>query len=208
LPLLLAGCGGAWERHIQDTLPDPQPVGVAPNKSITVAKSQLVHQVMYEVGAVVPTDDEAVFLASFLEQNTPTRAGEVTVLVERPKAKADRAAKQRSAALARHLRGLGYKVGEFTPELAADGQVLRVAISRMVAVAPRCPDGAPEAYETFASNSQSNFGCADRANLAATVAQPRDLIVGAVPAAWAGPAATLGQGRYDTGTVLEPEDVE
>lgn len=55
---------------------------------------------------------------------------------------------------------------------------IRVVVSRMTATVPGCPDWSRPSNPEFGGNRTSNYGCAGNANLAAMVADPRDLIVG------------------------------
>lgn len=61
-------------------------------------------------------------------------------------------------------------------EIAA--RSIRVIVSRMSATVPGCPDWSRPSTATFNGHSISNYGCATNSNLAAMVADPRDLISG------------------------------
>ncbi len=74
----------------------------------------------------------------------------------------------------------GLLVDETAPitqgEIAAGS--IRVIVSRMTATVPGCPDWTRKSYANFNGHSMSNYGCATNSNLAAMVADPRDLISG------------------------------
>ncbi len=55
---------------------------------------------------------------------------------------------------------------------------IRVIISRMAASVPNCPDWSRPSNPNFDGHSMSNYGCATNSNLAAMIADPRDLISG------------------------------
>jgi pilus assembly protein CpaD len=55
---------------------------------------------------------------------------------------------------------------------------IRVIVSRMSASVPNCPDWSRPASPNFDGHALSNYGCATNGNLAAMVADPRDLISG------------------------------
>ncbi len=55
---------------------------------------------------------------------------------------------------------------------------VRVIVSRMNASVPGCPDWSRRSNPNFDGHSMSNYGCAMNSNLAAMVADPRDLISG------------------------------
>jgi pilus assembly protein CpaD len=59
----------------------------------------------------------------------------------------------------------------------APGSV-RVVVSRMTATVPNCPDWSRPATPNFNGHAISNYGCATNSNLAAMVADPRDLVSG------------------------------
>ncbi|HZV18241.1 MAG TPA: CpaD family pilus assembly lipoprotein [Sphingobium sp.] len=60
----------------------------------------------------------------------------------------------------------------------AAGGGLRVVVSRSVASVPGCPSWADRSGANFAGGLSDNYGCAMASNLAAMVADPRDLIEG------------------------------
>jgi pilus assembly protein CpaD len=55
---------------------------------------------------------------------------------------------------------------------------IRVIVSRMSASVPNCPDWSRPANANFDGHAMSNYGCATNSNLAAMIADPRDLISG------------------------------
>lgn len=55
---------------------------------------------------------------------------------------------------------------------------VRVVVSRMAASVPGCPDWSRASNATFSGDSMSNYGCAMNSNLAAMIADPRDLVAG------------------------------
>jgi pilus assembly protein CpaD len=55
---------------------------------------------------------------------------------------------------------------------------IRVVVSRMTASVPSCPDWSRPSNANFGGDSMSNYGCATNTNLAAMIADPRDLISG------------------------------
>jgi pilus assembly protein CpaD len=60
--------------------------------------------------------------------------------------------------------------GEITPGS------FRVVVSRTKADVPGCPDWSRSSVGNYTGDAPSNFGCATNANLAATIANPNDLI--------------------------------
>jgi pilus assembly protein CpaD len=60
--------------------------------------------------------------------------------------------------------------GEITPGS------FRVVVSRTKADVPGCPDWSRSSVGNYTGDAPSNFGCATNASLAATIANPSDLI--------------------------------
>jgi pilus assembly protein CpaD len=55
---------------------------------------------------------------------------------------------------------------------------IRVVVSRSIASVPGCPDFSNGNFSEYAGSSTSNYGCATAGNLAAMIANPRDLVEG------------------------------
>ena len=69
-------------------------------------------------------------------------------------------------------RGAPVTVGNVAPG------TVRVIVSRAKATVPGCPDWSRDPQANFNSHNASNYGCAINGNLAAMVADPRDLVLG------------------------------
>lgn len=67
----------------------------------------------------------------------------------------------------------------------------RVVVSRMRASVPGCPDHSRVSGIEFNANTQSNYGCATNANLAAMMARPEDLVRGQPGADTSDPAVSF-----------------
>ncbi len=67
----------------------------------------------------------------------------------------------------------------------------RVVVSRMRASVPGCPDHSRVSGIEFEGNTNSNYGCAINANLAAMVARPEDLVRGQPGAPSGDPAVSF-----------------
>lgn len=81
-----------------------------------------------------------------------------------------------AAVLARH----GMLLSDATPVTAGqiDAGKVRVVVSRASAHVPGCPNWDRPSQPEFAASGMSNYGCGVNANLAAMVANPRDLVQG------------------------------
>ncbi len=74
---------------------------------------------------------------------------------------------------------------------------VRVIVSRMNASVPGCPDWTRPSNPNFDGHSMSNYGCATNSNVAAMIADPRDLISGRTgESAVDGRIATKAIGTY------------
>lgn len=197
---LLPGCAD-WERHAQESLPTPQAAYV--DKQITVSPTRSLHAVSYASGKVQMSDDEKAYLAAFLYDTV--RDHEHTVMVEQPGRRADRLTRQRSAALVQWMSNNGYHVHPFPEAESVPGQV-QVAVDHLIAQAPNCPNWDWHPNFAFGAQQLPNQGCADHSNLAAMVANPRDLVSGAVPSAPSGHAALRGDVNYRNGAITPLQD--
>lgn len=192
--LSLGGCAD-WQRHMQNSLPAPTPMYA--DKTITVAPTRSVHTVSFTDGSSKLAPEQAAYLEAFLAQSV-VESGTV-VMVEHPSSRL-RLAHNRASAVEGWLRSHGYAVSQVKASSAAEGQV-NLMVDHLVALGPNCPNWEHHPYETFSAQQSPNMGCADRTNLAAMVANPRDLVSGAVPTKPSGAATVFGQYRYNTDTV-------
>ncbi len=96
-------------------------------------------------------------------------------------------------AVGRVVARYGLLIDEAAPVTQGDipaGSV-RVIVSRMAATVPNCPDWSRPAMANFNGHAMSNYGCATNGNLAAMVADPRDLVSGRSGAAVPGHTGNL-----------------
>jgi len=83
-------------------------------------------------------------------------------------------------AIARVAAGYGLLLGETAPVTVGEipAGAVRVVISRSTAFVPGCPDWSGSSSPYFDGATDTNYGCATNANLAAMIADPQDLIAG------------------------------
>ncbi len=76
----------------------------------------------------------------------------------------------------------GLIVSEDAPTTAGyvDAGTARVVITRSKATVPNCPNWSAQSDVNLANATSSNYGCATNSNLAAMIADPEDLVKGAV----------------------------
>lgn len=87
------------------------------------------------------------------------------------------------ADVAREAAEFGLILDETAPVTATavpNGSV-RVVVTRASASVPGCPDFTRYQGTDYENHTTSNYGCASNSNLAAMVADPNDLVRGAVP---------------------------
>ena len=190
----LSGCA-EWERHMQSRLPEPTPVYA--DKQINVAPTRSVHAVAFSTSSAMLTADEQAYLKNFLN-NAVFETG-VVVMVEKAPAR-NRVASLRQQALTGWLKAHGYPTAPVALPDYRD-ESLRVAVDHLVALAPKCPNWDFHKYDSFGSQPSPNFGCSDRTNLSAMVANPRDLVAGQVAPAPVGNAVLHGELRYRTDSI-------
>ncbi len=162
---LLAGCAGG-----------PAPIadfGAATPNPIQISRTRLVHSVSFapQGAALDPTQLAALF--GFIAAHSVGPAD--TVLVERGAASLDLS---RAETVLSSLQGAGLRPTIVT-DPALGGGVTRVVVERYVAIAPDCPDWTAPPGPNYQNYDQRNFGCADSKNLAAMIADPKDLAMGA-----------------------------
>jgi pilus assembly protein CpaD len=106
----------------------------------------------------------------------------------------------RAANLAEQLSGRGF-ASQVVRDTTTPAHEVRVVLERYVVTMPVCPDWSHVSWANFKNQTSSNFGCATSDDLAAMVADPRDLAVGRPLAPAVGEAASRPAGRYQAGIV-------
>ena len=102
------------------------------------------------------------------------------------------------------------KVAPFEPAVEAPPGPVRVGYSRLVATGPQCANLWDNLTKTKRNAPYASFGCATTANLAAQIADPRDLVAprASYPADAARRAAVLDKYRKGQPTGTERSDDE
>lgn len=198
----LSGCAD-WENHMQSLLPPPVPAYT--DKQIVVAPERSSHSVVFAHNVAMVSAEEQTALAEFIRTAGVT-AGAV-VQVEQPLPNARRLERQRAANVTTWLRRHGYQTEAFAVNPPEEGTV-RLQASKLVAVAPSCPNWDMHPYYEFGSQPLPNLGCADRTNLAAMVVNPQDLVDGHTASQPFGQAALNGEVRYRKGEITQLQDAE
>jgi pilus assembly protein CpaD len=192
--LSLGGCAD-WQRHMQSRLPEPTPAYA--DKAITVSPTRSVHVVDFMDGSSKISADQAAYLEAFIAQ-TAIEPGSV-VMVEHPSSRL-RLAHSRANTVETWLKSKGFEVSEVKTSTVDEGKV-QLMVDHLIALGPNCPNWQYHPYETFSSQVSPNMGCSDRSNLAAMVANPRDLVSGDVATRPSGAGSIAGQARYNSDAI-------
>jgi pilus assembly protein CpaD len=184
---LLAGCANGPNHPV-----GPERTTEMPN-AIDVSVAHRTLAVHFEPGELAPRPKDVAAL------NVLMATGDVapgdTIRIERAAGVlADGRARALSAALARQ---------GFRPTLAAPGGApddeLRLVVEHATATVARCPNWTKPPGNDLENTMPSDFGCASATDLAAMVADPRDLVEGRPLAPVVGDVAILPMHRYRTG---------
>ncbi len=165
---------------------------------IQISRTQLAHAVSFSAGVSEPDATQASALFAFIAANSV--GPKDTVLIEHGGALIDQA---RAEILAARLASIGLHPS-VVPSANVPSGVARAVVERYVAIAPDCPDWSHKPSPNYQNYNQRNFGCADAANLAAMVADPKDLAMGANMGAQIGDPATKPVADYRAGKSPAP----
>jgi pilus assembly protein CpaD len=189
LAAVLAGASVAGPRN-----GPPGPTSEVP-KPITITLLKLTHDVPFEGETVGLEGRQQADLDAFLA-SSEARAGDPAYV----ESDGSPLGEARAANLAEQLTSRGFAT-QVIRDTTTPAHQVRVVLERYVATMPVCPDWSHVSWETFKNQTSSNFGCATADDLAAMVADPRDLAVGRPLASAPGEAAAKPVERYRAGAV-------
>jgi pilus assembly protein CpaD len=174
------------------------PTSEAPNP-IRVSQTKLTHTIHFPAGSSAPNAGETRDLNEFLATSSVS-SGDV-IVIERPDLKTgsaldDKRASRLETALAR--QGLKPVFAQ-TPDVAVGEMTL--VVERYEATAPNCPNWSKAPGNDFDNTMHSDFGCSTASNLAAMIADPKDLISGKPMGPVVGEPAIAAVERYRSGRV-------
>lgn len=167
LGLALPGCtGGAVANRSLDSIHQP----------VVETSTHTLDLVAGPGGLPVP---EQRRLAAWFEALDLGYGDRIALEEAGPGAEADQRVRQAVEALAsRHGLLVDSAAAPVTPGPLTPGFV-RVVVSRSRAFVPDCPDWSDRSASTLGNGTSPGYGCAVNGNLAAMVADPRDLLEGA-----------------------------
>lgn len=190
---VLAGCASEPSQPLQAERTTEMP------NAIEVSVSHRTLAVHFDAGETAPKPKDVAALNVLLGAGDIVSGDEVRI--ERA---ASVIADARARALAGALARQGLRTTIAAPGGAPDGE-LRLLIEHAVATVPRCPNWTKPPGNDFENTLHSDFGCAIAIDLAAMVADPRDLVEGRPLAPVVGDAAIWPMNRYRTGRPEKPE---
>jgi pilus assembly protein CpaD len=193
ISLALMLCAAGCETPVQPA--DMSFTTETPNH-VHVSAVKLTHTVRFAAGDVTPNSAEVGALDDFLAQGGGITRGDAVLVERHAGAMEDKRAARLVAALAHQGLRPAIALTDATPA----GE-MRLTVERYVAYVPNCPNWTGAPGNNTANTLHSDFGCATATNLAAMVADPRDLLIGREPGPVSGDAALAPIDRYRTGKV-------
>ncbi len=189
----LTACATGSSQPLAPTRTSESPAAI----DVTVARQELV--VHFPPGGVTPAPGQIEAFNVLLATGDVGR-GDRIVIERGPAILAEARARVLAAALARD--GL-------RPSVAVAGDVgegeLRLIVDHATARVRGCPNWSKRPGNDFANTVHSDFGCATATDLAAMVADPRDLVEGRPLPSVVGDAAIFAIHRYRTGAPASSE---
>ncbi|MDB5480320.1 MAG: pilus assembly protein CpaD [Caulobacteraceae bacterium] len=196
MAVALVGCASAPNEPV-----GPGRTTEMPN-AIEVSVSHRTLAVHFDPGEVAPRPKDLEALNVLLATGDVARGD--TVRIERaPGVIADGRARALAIALARQ----GLRPTLAAPGAAPDGE-LRLVVEHATATVPRCPNWTKPPGNDLENTMHSDFGCASALDLAAMVADPRDLIEGRPLAPVVGDPAIWPINRYRIGAKSEATSLQ
>ena len=189
----LTACATGLAQPLAPTRTSESPAAV----DVTVARRVL--SVHFQPGALTPAPGQIEAFNGLLAAGDVSR-GDRIVIERGPAVLAD--ARTRVLAVALTREGLRPSVVEAGDVAESE---LRLVVEHATARVPGCPDWSKPPGNDFANTLHGDFGCATAGDLAAMVADPRDLVEGRPLAPVVGDAAIFAIHRYRTGA---PESSE
>ena len=162
--LILSGC-----QHIENF----DTVAVPREPIVTKAESRFVVGFDYASSKLNKIERERI--ENFVMQYEVSRQDDLVVFVAE---QGGNVAQKRSEKVAAYLRGLGLKPMMKWGNAKTGLQEVEVSLGRYTVQVPNCPDWSDGITDKYNNQVHSNFGCAQAANLALMIADPRDLIQG------------------------------
>jgi len=190
----LAGC----------TPPPAQPLGAATTEAPNPIQVTLVregHALHFAPAAAIPDRIETASLNDFLASSGAT-PGDAILIERTPPStlKGNTLEVRREATLVAALTRQGLRPSvSYTPTLVPGDMSL--TLERYVASTPNCPNWSKMPGNDFDNTLHSDFGCSMATNLAAMIADPRDLVVGRTMGPVVGDPGSAAVHAYRAGKV-------
>jgi pilus assembly protein CpaD len=151
------------------------PVALTPTEQFALEIRSTVDEILLApTGGLSPNQQAA--LAEMADRWREAGEGPVVVHHAARGPAADTAQASAQALYAAGVPGPFLQMAPFEAAADAPAVPVRVGFSRLVAVGPRCADLWSDLTRTGDNGPHAGFGCATAANLAAQIANPRDLV--------------------------------
>ncbi|MDV7340375.1 CpaD family pilus assembly lipoprotein [Terasakiella sp. A23] len=138
-----------------------------------VTESQTSFDIVFDYGSSTLSKKDRRVIENFIMTHDLNRRDEIYVdVAENGGALAERRAEKIAAYLKRF--GLKPAFKRATDQEAL--QTVRVTLHSYTVKVPNCPDWSDHPNQTYNNQVHSNFGCAQAANLALMIGNPRDLV--------------------------------
>jgi pilus assembly protein CpaD len=172
----------------------------APNP-LQISLQSLTHILHYAPSSAIPGPAETAALNDFLAGSGIAPGDPITIERSAPSGHPpggldEKRIQRLTAALAR--QGVKPVVASTSDLPAGD---IRLTVEHYVASAPNCPNWSKAPGNDFGNTLHSDYGCATATNLAAMIADPRDLVEGRAMGPARGNPALAAMHRYATGKV-------
>jgi pilus assembly protein CpaD len=175
------------------SLPVPNIASGTPNP-IQISRTQIAHAVTFPPGAAELEAPQVSALIAFIAANGV--GPKDTILIEHD---GELVGQAHAETVSAQLVAIGLRPSIVAAANLTSG-VARVVVERYIAIPPDCPDWSHKPSPNFQNYDQRNFGCADAVNLAAMVADPKDLAMGAAMGPQVGDPVTKPIYEYRAGT--------
>jgi len=144
-------------------------------KQPVVTKVAKHFDVSFEYSSSLLNQDAALKLDQFIMKNEITRQDDLFVLISE---QGGRMGELRAEEIAAYFRHVGLKPKFKLGAKQGQKQSVQVRLDRYIVSVPRCPNWSQDPSSSYNNQASSNFGCAQAANLALMIGNPKDLIVG------------------------------
>jgi pilus assembly protein CpaD len=150
-------------------------------KNVHHAKEPIVTKVgnqidvSFEYASSHIDEDQINKLDQFIMKNEISRQDDLVISIAE---QGGQTGQLRAEKIAAYFRHMGLKPTLKYTSISDNLQNVQINLERYVVSVPNCPDWSKKPNTDYNNQPSSNFGCAQAANLALMIGNPKDLIVG------------------------------